>query len=321
MSFYLVTGAAGFIGSHLCVDLQRCDHQVRGVDSFTDYYARPLKEENVAWAQTLGQFEFANDDLTSADLGALLDGVDGVFHLAAQPGVRASWGDEFEIYLRDNVLATQRIFSAAAARGVRVVYASSSSIYGDAERYPTAEEVAPRPISPYGITKLGCEHLARSFARAMALDAVGLRYFTVFGPRQRPDMAFTRLARAAVCGDTFELLGDGNQSRDFTYVADAVAATVAAMEWGRSGFNYNVGGGAETTLNRVIELVEELSGNAVAVRRGDRAAGDVRRTASDTARIRHDAGWLPRTSVRDGLAQQLEWIRSVADRVPAVSTV
>ena len=307
------------MGSHLCVDLQRRDVHVRGADAFTDYYARSLKEENLAWAQSLGQVEFLEEDLSSADLDVLLDGVDGVFHLAAQPGVRGSWGDEFEHYLRDNILATQRIFRAAAIHGIRVVYASSSSIYGDAETYPTDEDVTPRPISPYGITKLGCEHLARSFARADGLDAVGLRYFTVFGPRQRPDMAFTRLARAAVSGDTFELLGDGNQSRDFTYVADAVDATVAAMEWGRCGVHYNVGGGAEITLNRVIELFEELSGNVIDIRRRDDAAGDVRRTVSDTARIRQDTGWAPKTSVREGLADQLEWLRSVAQRIPAVS--
>ena len=319
MSRYLVTGAAGFIGSHLCVDLQRRGDRVRGVDAFTDYYARQLKYENVAWAQSFGELELFDADVATTDIDGLLDGIDGVFHLAAQPGVRASWGREFEIYLRDNFLATQRVFTAAAVRGIRVVYASSSSIYGDAERYPTAEDVAPRPISPYGITKLGCEHLARSFAREMGLDAVGLRYFTVFGPRQRPDMAFTKLVRAAVCAETFELLGDGDQSRDFTYVGDAVTATIAAMKLGRSGVNYNVGGGGETTLNRVIDLVEELSGQTVAIRRRDRAAGDVRRTASDTARIRRDLGWTPKTSVGEGLAEQLAWIRSVAEQFPALA--
>jgi UDP-glucuronate 4-epimerase len=319
MSLYLVTGAAGFIGSHLCVGLQSHGDHVRGVDAFTDYYGRGLKYENLAWAQGLGRLEFFEDDLATGDLDALLDGVDGVFHLAAQPGVRASWGEEFEIYLRDNLRVTQRILRAAAVRDVRVVYASSSSIYGDAECYPTAEEVVPRPISPYGITKLGCEHLARSFAGAMGLNAVGLRYFTVFGPRQRPDMAFTRLARAALCGETFDLLGDGNQSRDFTYVGDAVAATIGAMKRGRAGINYNVGGGAETTLKHVVELVQELTGQSIAIRRRDRAAGDVRRTASDTARIRHDLGWVPKTSVREGLEAQLEWMRTITEPVPAVS--
>ena len=321
MSSYLVTGAAGFIGSHLSAELQLRGNHVRGVDAFTDYYARSLKYENLAWAQSFGRLEFFEADLASAQLESLLDGVDGVFHLAAQPGVRPSWGTEFEIYLRDNLLASQRIFGAAARLRLRVVYASSSSIYGDAERYPTGEELPPRPISPYGITKLGCEHLARSFAHARGLDAVGLRYFTVFGARQRPDMAFTRLARAAVHGGPFELLGDGEQSRDFTYVGDAVAATIAAMELGRSGANYNVGGGAETTLNRVIEMIEQLSGNTIAIRRRRRAAGDVRRTASDTSRIRRDVGWFPKTSIRDGLVEQLEWTRSLAPQVLTPATV
>jgi UDP-glucuronate 4-epimerase len=319
MSVYLVTGAAGFIGSHLCVELERQGNDVRGVDAFTDYYARSLKEQNLAWARTLGRLAFVEDDLATMELGALLDGVDGVFHLAAQPGVRASWGNEFKGYLRDNCLVTQRIFRAAAERRIRVVYASSSSIYGDAERYPTSEDITPRPISPYGITKLCCEHLAHAFARAMALDATGLRFFTVFGPRQRPDMAFTKLTRAAVTGVPFELLGDGNQSRDFTYIGDAVSATIGAMERGRSGVSYNVGGGAEVTLNRVIELLEEMSQSEIPLRRRFRVAGDVRRTASDTRRIRTDVGWTPKTSVREGLGEHLEWMRSASQRVLALA--
>ncbi|MBV9803792.1 MAG: NAD-dependent epimerase/dehydratase family protein [Solirubrobacterales bacterium] len=314
MSSYLVTGAAGFIGSHLCAELQEQGARVRGIDAFTDYYARNLKEENLACARDGGQLEFVEDDLASADLDSVLDGVDGVFHLAAQPGVRASWGREFEIYLRDNLLVTQRIFQACASRGIRVVYASSSSIYGDAETYPTTEDVVPRPISPYGITKLGCEHLARSFGRAAGVDAVGLRYFTVFGPRQRPDMAFTRLARAAVLGETFSLLGDGRQSRDFTFVMDAVSATIGAMRHGRAGVNYNVGGGAETSLREVIELLEDLSGHQITIRWQERVAGDVFRTASDTTAIRRDVGWTPTTSIRAGLAAQLHWIEATSRR-------
>lgn len=315
MGSFLVTGAAGFIGSNLCVELQRQGHWVRGVDGFTDYYARPMKQANIDWASVGGRLEVVEADLADADLGRLLDGMDGVFHLAAQPGVRASWGRELEIYLRDNVFVSQRVFHAAAARGTRVVYASSSSIYGDAESYPTHEQLEPRPISPYGITKLACEHLARSFAKAEGLDAVGLRYFTVFGPGQRPDMAFTRLIATAIGTGTFELFGDGGQSRDFTYVSDAVAATIRCMERGATGAVYNVGGGAETTLNDVIRMLEDLIGTPIAVQRGDRVAGDVRRTASDTARIRRDLDWAPQHSISDGLAEQLEWLRS-GHRVP-----
>lgn len=310
MGFFVVTGAAGFIGANLCVELQRRGHAVRGVDAFTDYYARPLKQENLDWAAASGRLEFIEADLSDGDLESLFHGADGIFHLAAQPGVRASWGRELEIYLRDNVFVSHRVFHAAAVAGIRAVYASSSSIYGDAESYPTPEELEPRPISPYGITKLACEHLARSFAKAEGLDAVGLRYFTVFGPGQRPDMAFTRLIAAGMGAGTFHVFGDGEQSRDFTYVSDAVAATIVCMERGKTGAIYNVGGGAETTLNEVIGMLESLIGHELELERGDRVAGDVRRTASDTTRIRQDLDWTPRHSISDGLARQLEWLRS-----------
>ena len=280
MSTYLVTGAAGFIGSSLCAELQAEGHWVRGVDAFTDYYPRPLKQANVAWADSFGRLEFVEADLGETDLPALFDGVDGVFHLAAQPGVRSSWGGELETYLRENIFVSQRLFHAAATLGIRVVYASSSAVYGDAESYPTGEAIEPRPISPYGITKLACEHLARAFAKAEGLDAIGLRYFTVFGPRQRPDMAFTRLIAAGLGAGSFELFGDGHQSRDFTYVADAVSATIGSMARGRSGAIYNVGGGAETTLNDVIGVLEAMVGRSLNLKRHDRKAGDVRRSAT-----------------------------------------
>ena len=220
---YAVTGAAGFIGSHLAEALVAGGHEVVGIDCFTDYYDPALKEENARGLDVL-RLDLAEDELDFA-------GFDGVFHLAGQPGVR-SFGDVFPLYLRRNVLASQRVFEAAARDGVRVVFASSSSVYGAAERYPTPEETPPRPLSPYGITKLACEHLADAYGREFGLDCVVLRYFNAFGPRQRPDMAFTRIVLALAEGTTFELFGDGDQSRGWTYVSDVVDATVAAMAGG-----------------------------------------------------------------------------------------
>jgi UDP-glucuronate 4-epimerase len=296
MSRFLVTGAAGFMGSHLTEALLGRGNDVVAVDSFTDYYDPSLKEENARG--------FAVARLDVAEHGLPLDGVDGVFHLAAQPGVRASF-EQLEVYLRRNVLATQRVLEQS---GVRVVFASSSSVYGDAEAYPTPESARPRPISPYGITKLACEHLARAYGG----DTVGLRYFTVYGPRQRPDMAFARLVEAALEGRDFELYGDA--SRSFTYVADAVAATIAAMERGRTGVIYNVGGGEEATMRDAIGVLERVSGRKVDVRAEPAARGDARRTAADVSLVAGDLGWAPTTTLEDGLAAQWSW---AVDRVAA----
>jgi UDP-glucuronate 4-epimerase len=296
MSRFLVTGAAGFMGSHLTEALLGRGNDVVAVDSFTDYYDPSLKEENARG------FAVARLDVAEHDLP--LDGVDGVFHLAAQPGVRASF-EQLEVYLRRNVLATQRVLEQS---GVRVVFASSSSVYGDAEAYPTPESARPRPISPYGITKLACEHLARAYGG----DTVGLRYFTVYGPRQRPDMAFARLVEAALEGREFELYGDA--SRSFTYVADAVTATIAAMEHGRTGVIYNVGGGEEATMGDAIGVLERVSGRKVDVRAEPAARGDARRTAADVSLIARDLGWTPTTTLEDGLAAQWSW---AVDRVAA----
>src|SRR5947207_8163996 len=231
---HVVTGAAGFIGSHLAEALIAAGHEVVGIDCFTDYYDPQLKEEN-ARGLDVRRLDLAEDALDFAEF-------DGVFHLAAQPGVR-SFGDAFPLYLRRNVLASQRVFEAAARDGVRVVFASSSSVYGAAERYPTPEETAPHPLSPYGITKLACEQLADAYARGFGLDCVVVRYFNAFGPRQRPDMAFTRIVNALASGARFDLYGDGGQSRGWTYVSDVVDATILAME--RGSGTYNVGGAIE----------------------------------------------------------------------------
>jgi len=295
---YVVTGAAGFIGSHLADALAAAGHEVTGIDCFTDHYDPAEKEENARGLDVL-RLDLAADPL---DFG----GVDGVFHLAAQAGVR-SFGDVFPLYLRRNVLATQRVFEAAAAARARVVFASSSSVYGEAEAYPTPESAEPRPISPYGVTKLACEHLARAYAAGFGLDAVLLRYFTVYGPRQRPDMFFRRVCEALLGGVPFEVYGTGEQSRSFTEVGDTVAATIAAMERAPAGAVYNVGGGDEASMLDAIAMLEQLSGRPLDVRHVGAAAGDVRRTKADVSRIREALGWEPRTPLRHGLSRMWSW--------------
>jgi UDP-glucuronate 4-epimerase len=295
---YVVTGAAGFIGSQLAEELLAGGHEVLAVDCFTDYYDPALKEENAA------TLDVARLDLAEVNLD--LAGVDGVFHLAGQPGVR-SFGDVFGEYVRRNLLASRRVFEAVAAAGTRVVFASSSSIYGEAERYPTPEEAEPRPISPYGITKLGCEQLAHAYAQGFGLDAVVLRYFTFYGPRQRPDMALARIVDALARGSSFELYGDGLQSRSFTYVADGIAATIAAMERAPAGAVYNVGGGEEATMREAIGTLERISGRTLDLVERRAAAGDVRRTSADASRIERDLGWHATTSLTDGLQAQWQW--------------
>ena len=305
---YLVTGAAGFIGSHLAATLAAEGHDVVGLDSFNDYYDPARKRAN---ADGLGVVEA---DLLDADLDRLLGDVDGVFHLAGQPGVRASFGPGFELYVARNVHASGRLFEAAARRGARVVYASSSSVYGEAETYPTSEDVLPRPIAPYGVTKLCVEHLAFAHGRSTGLNAVGLRFFTVYGPRQRPDMAFTPMLEALAAGTPFRLFGDGSVSRSFTYVADAVAGTIAAMTRGRAGEIYNVGGGEEATMSEAIAVAERVAGRELAIERHGAAVGDVRRTRADVAKAGAELGWAPTTGLDKGLLGQWRW---VAARFPA----
>jgi len=300
---YVVTGAAGFIGSHHLRALLERGHEATGYDAFTDYYDPALKEENAA-GLPIGRVDLVDGDID-------LEGVDGVFHLAGQPGVR-SFGSVFPTYVRQNVLASQRLFEAAVAGGARTVLASSSSIYGDAASFPTPEETTPRPLSPYGITKLACEHLAHAYGVEFGLDAVTLRYFTIYGPRQRPDMALARMVACVAEGRPFELFGDGSQSRSFTYVDDAVEATIAAMEGGSAGRTYNVGGGEEVSVLQALEALAAVAGRRLEVVRSPRREGDAARTAADTSRIAVDLGWKPGTPFVRGLEAQWRW---AADRV------
>ena len=303
---YVVTGAAGFIGSHLLRALLDRGHEAVGWDAFTDYYDPALKEEN-AEGLPVERLDLVQDDLPD------VRGVDGIFHLAGQPGV-LSFGDLFPVYVRHNVLASQRLFEAAAAAGARTLLASSSSIYGDAAAYPTPEDTPPRPLSPYGITKLSCEHLAAAYGTEFGLEAVVIRYFTIYGPRQRPDMALAKMIACLVEGRPFELHGDGTQSRSFTYVDDAVEATILAMERAAAGTVLNVGGGEEVSMLDAIETLADVSGRRLELVAGSRRRGDAARTAADTSRIRAETGWEPRTRFADGLAAQWRW---AADRVAA----
>ena len=293
---YLVTGAAGFIGSHLADALLARGDDVVGIDCFTDYYDVDLKEENARGLE-VRRVDLAEDALD-------FSGFDAVFHLAGQPGAR-SFGVVFPDYLRRNLLATQRVFEAAVAAAVPVVWASSSSVYGDAEFHPTAEDAQPRPNNPYGITKHGCEHLHDAYTRVFGLHAVALRYFTVYGPRQRPDMAFARIVDALARDEEFEVYGDGSQSRSFTYVGDVVDATVRALE-ARPGV-YNVGGGEEAALRDAVGLLEDVAGRRLRIRYGPPQAGDMQRTMADTSRIERELGWRASTPLRAGLAAHWEW--------------
>lgn len=305
----LVTGCAGFIGSHLCERLLAAGSEVVGVDCFTDYYARCLKEDNLSGLRQDDRFTLLELDLSRDPLDRAFEGVDVVYHLAAQPGVRLSFGGGFEQYARHNLLATQRVFEAvtAADQDRPCVYASSSSVYGNSRRFPIAERSTRAPVSPYGLTKLATEELARVYARTSGLRAIGMRYFTVYGPRQRPDMAFARFLASALDGLPVTVLGDGRQIRDFTYVSDAVDATVAAAAHGRRGGVYNVGGGIQVPLIEAIWRLGELLGRPIQVRFLPDARGDVRRTCSDGRRAARDLGFAPQVRFGAGLERQVQW--------------
>lgn len=313
----LVTGAAGFIGSRLARRLREDNHQVTGLDSFTDYYDVALKKANAEVVARSGA-SFIEGDLNSVDLDVVLRDIDVIFHLAGQPGVRASWGAEFPVYTRSNIEATQRLLEACRDRqGLkRFIYASSSSVYGDAESYPTSEDVRPQPVSPYGVTKLAAEHLCCLYASNFGVPTVSLRYFTVYGPGQRPDMAFTRFMTAAIQGRELTIYGSGEQVRDFTYVDDVIDANLLAATCDvRPGVVLNVAGGSHTTVNQVLAIIEELTESTLARRHNDGVAGDVWQTGGATTAIRSVLGWEPSISLRDGLARQLEWVRNgIADR-------
>jgi UDP-glucuronate 4-epimerase len=312
----LVTGCAGFIGSHLTESLLADGVEVIGVDAFLDNYASGRKVANLERARDFDAFRIVTLDLSRAGLAPLLEECDVVFHLAAEPGVRSSWGARFESYERNNVLATQRLLEAMKPwPGKRLVYASSSSVYGDAERLPTPEETLPRPFSPYGVTKLAAEHLCALYHGNFGVSTVSLRYFSVYGPRQRPDMAFNRFCRAALRGESLTVFGDGRQTRDFTFVEDVIAATRAAADSPAApGRVYNVGGGSRVSVNEALELISSYSGRPLDVVYVDAERGDVRDTGAETTRARTELGFRPETSVAAGLRAEFEWMQAQESR-------
>jgi UDP-glucuronate 4-epimerase len=308
----LITGAAGFIGSTLADELVGAGWQVRGVDCFSDYYDVGAKRANLACLAGHDSFELVEADLSRDDVAPLLDEVDVVFHQAGQPGVRLSWSDGFGAYVQHNVLATQRLLEGCrSAQLSRFVFACSSSVYGNAARYPTTEDDLPRPHSPYGVTKLAAEQLCGAYAANWGVPTVSLRYFTVYGPRQRPDMAMHRFVEAALSGTRLPVFGDGEQVRDFTYVQDIVRANVAAAEADVApGTVVNVAGGGSITVNQLLALLSELTGHDVHVERLPEQPGDVRATGGRIERAAELLGWHPETDVASGLAQQIAWHRA-----------
>lgn len=310
----LVTGAAGFIGSHLSEYLIRKGVKVVGIDNLMDYYPRSIKESNIADLKREENFEFIEASLLEVDLEKLMEGTDGVFHQSAQAGVRASWGESFKIYSDNNILATQILLEACRQSAVKkFVYASSSSVYGDTKDLPMRESSLPYPVSPYGVSKLAAEHLCLLYYKNYRVPAVSLRYFTVYGARQRPDMAFHRFFRCALEGKPLEVYGDGEQSRDFTHVDDIVEANWLALENASPGEVFNVGGGSRVTLNKVIEIIKEITGQELKVHYQGVQKGDVRHTFADMTKAEGELGYRPKVSLKDGLRSEYEWVKGLVE--------
>jgi len=305
----LVTGVAGFIGSTLAERLVADGADVVGLDCFSDYYPRAVKERNLLTLRGQPRFRFVESTIQAADLGSLLADRTHVFHLAAQAGVRKSWGRDFGVYTVNNIEATQVLLEACAKRPPeRLVYASSSSVYGDGVALPMREDALPQPVSPYGVTKLGAEQLCYLYYVNHGVPTVSLRYFTVYGPRQRPDMAFHRFLRATLVGEPITVYGDGEQTRDFTFVQDAVTATIAAATRGVAGRVYNIGGGSRVTVHDVLDMIGRVSGRQPLGQTDPAQKGDMRHTYADTALARADLGFTPAVALEEGLAAEYHWL-------------
>ncbi len=311
MTKSLVTGVAGFIGSCLAEKLISKGHEVIGLDCFSNYYARSIKEKNISNLLNNRAFILHEADLLTADLRALLKGVEYVYHQAAQAGVRSSWGRDFESYTANNVLATQRLLDACIDSGIKkFIYASSSSVYGDSDELPLKEHSLTKPVSPYGVTKLAGEHLCYAYWKNFTLPIVVLRYFTVYGPRQRPDMAFHRFLSALLRGEDIVVFGSGEQTRDFTFITDIIEANVLSQEKKYIGEVFNVGGGSRVSINRVLELIQEITGRRVNVVYRSAEKGDVRDTLADTSKAASFLGYSPCVEIKLGLQKMWDWLRA-----------
>ena len=314
MTKNIVTGAAGFIGSHLAETLLKQGEEVIGIDEFNDYYDPVFKHKNVTSLQSHSKFKLIEGDIQFLDWESLLKDVDVVYHQAAQAGVRASWGQSFRFYTERNISATQVLLEAAkeAKNLKRLVYASTSSVYGDAETLPTSEQVCPKPVSPYGITKLAAERLCGLYHKNFGVPFVALRYFTVYGPRQRPDMAFHKFYKAVIRDEAIPIYGDGLQTRDFTFVSDAVAANLAAAKLEDAvGEIFNIGGGSRVVLKEVLETMEEIVGKSIKRNHIERAMGDARHTAADVSKAKKILGYQPSVDLREGLTREWEWVKGL----------
>jgi nucleoside-diphosphate-sugar epimerase len=309
----LVTGVAGFIGSTLTDRLLADGVDVVGIDCFTDYYPREYKERNLGGALAQSRFRFVESRIQDVDLPALLKDRTHVFHLAAQAGVRKSWGRDFAIYTVNNIEATQALLEAACGTKTleKFVYSSSSSVYGDLVAMPMREDALPQPVSPYGVSKLAAEQLCYLYYSNFGVPTVSLRYFTVYGPRQRPDMGFHKFLRATIRGEPITVFGDGDQTRDFTFVSDAVAANIAAAKQGVPGRVYNIGGGSRVSVNDVLEMIGRIAGRKPVVNVDPVQKGDMRHTYADTSLARADLGYQPTVGLEEGLAAEYRWLAGI----------
>lgn len=306
----LVTGAAGFIGSHLSEKLLKSGYEVLGVDSFFDYYPKKIKENNLKGLLNQSGFEFIQGDISELDLKGIMAEVEAVFHQSALAGVRSSWGERFSEYVSNNVLCTQLLLEASKEKNLeKFIYASSSSVYGDASDLPITESSATIPVSPYGVTKLAGENLVSLYYTGYGVPTVSLRYFTVYGPRQRPDMAFHKFISSVMSGDEIEIYGTGEQTRDFTFISDAVEANLQALKSGKPGEIYNIGGGSRVMLGDAIKIIEDVTSKRANIKHGDAQRGDAKHTFADTSKAEIDISYSPKVGIREGITKHFEWLK------------